>query len=157
MPFKIALAQTDEQILATYDVMSQLRPNIPQSDYLRLVKLQASEVGFRLASLRNAERIICVAGFRFCRSLGWGKFLYVDDLITDGPQRSHGAGRAMFRWLVKQARTAGCDELRLDSALWRNEAHRFYLRERMDIACFNFRLGFSNPSGHTRHKMTDFS
>jgi GNAT superfamily N-acetyltransferase len=141
MAFDITLAETDADILATYDVMSQLRPDIPRSDYLRLVRLQESEVGFQLASLRDDDaRIISVAGFRLCRSLGWGKFLYVDDLVSDQTRRSRGAGRAMFQWLVESAQKAGCDELRLDSALWRNEAHRFYLRERMDIACFNFRL-----------------
>lgn len=145
MAFEITVADTDAEILATYEVMSQLRPNVPRPDYLRLIRLQQSEVGFRLASLRDDAGITCVAGFRFCRSLGWGKFLYIDDLITDEARRSRGAGKAMFEWLVEYARKAQCDEVRLDSALWRNEAHRFYLRERMDIACFNFRLGL--PGG----------
>ncbi len=136
----IQIAATDDEIRATYTVMSQLRPHIRDSDYLRLVKLQQAEVGFQLATLTEDGRIICVAGFRLCRSLGWGKYLYVDDLVTDEEQRSTGAGKAMFDWLVAYARSQQCDELRLDSALERRGAHRFYLRERMDIACFHFRL-----------------
>ena len=125
--------------------MSQLRPGIQQSEYVRLVRLQESEVGFQLASLREDDQVVCVAGFRFCRSLGWGKYLYVDDLITDETRRSRGAGEAMFNWLLERARNAECGELRLDSALWRNEAHRFYLRERMDIICFHFRRAVNVP------------
>ncbi len=140
MKFEIKIAETDEAILATYPIMKQLRPNVAKKDYLRYIKLQHEELDFRLAALRENGRVICVAGFRACRSLGWGKFLYVDDLVTGELQRSKGAGKAMLKWLVNYARKQKCDELRLDSALHRHEAHRFYLRERMDIACFNFRL-----------------
>jgi GNAT superfamily N-acetyltransferase len=136
----IRIAATNEEILSTYDVMKQLRPHIRQSDYLQLVKLQEAEVGFRLAALWEDNRVTCVAGFRHCRSLGWGKYLYIDDLVTDEKRRSTGAGKAMFDWLVEHARHTGCAEVRLDSAVYRHGAHRFYLRERMDIACFHFKL-----------------
>lgn len=140
MAFEITVAETDAEILATYEVMKQLRPDIQESDYVPLVRLQQSEGGFQIALLREKGRVTCVAGFRLCRSLGWGKYLYVDDLVADEELRSHGCGKAMFDWLVQHARATQCGELRLDSALWRNEAHRFYLRERMDIVCFHLRL-----------------
>lgn len=136
----IQIATTDDEVLATYDVMRQLRPHVERSDYLPLVRQQQREVDYRLAALTVGERTTSVAGFRICRSLGWGKFLYVDDLVTDEASRSTGAGKAMFDWLVAYAREHGCGELRLDSAVYRHGAHRFYLRERMDIACFHFKL-----------------
>jgi GNAT superfamily N-acetyltransferase len=142
----IQIASSDEEILATYLVMSELRPNVPQADYVRLVRLQEAEVHFKVAALREDGRITCVAGFRTCRSLGWGKYLYVDDLVTDSQSRSKGAGKTMFRWLVDYAHQEQCDELRLDSAVYRHAAHRFYLRERMDIACFNFKLALKEES-----------
>lgn len=140
MRFQIQIATGDKDILDTYPVMRQLRPHIKRSLYLGLVRQQEKEVRFQLASLKANGKIACVAGFRLCRSLGWGKYLYVDDLVTDEKTRSKGAGKAMFAWLVRYARRHKCDELRLDSAVYRHGAHRFYLRERMDIACFNFRL-----------------
>ena len=136
----IQIAATDKEILATYPVMKQLRPNVGRREYLDLVKGQQAEVGFQLAALKAGGRITCVAGFRVCRSLGWGKYLYVDDLVTAAPRRSKGDGKKMFDWLVANARKLDCDALRLDSKLSRHEAHRFYLRERMDIDCFHFRL-----------------
>jgi GNAT superfamily N-acetyltransferase len=143
MAFEISVAETDADILATYEVMRELRPKIQRSDYLQLVRLQEAEVGFRLASLCDDGPVASVAGFRFCRSLGWGRFLYVDDFVTSERRRSRGAGKALFRWLVEHARQSQCAEVRLDSALWRNGAHRFYLRERMDIVCFHFRLALT--------------
>jgi GNAT superfamily N-acetyltransferase len=155
MPFDITIAETDAEILATYDVMSQLRPHVGQSDYLALVRLQQSEVGFQLAFLRKDDRVACVAGFRFCRSLGWGKYLYVDDLVTDEIWRSHGFGKAMFDWLVNLARKTQCDELRLDSAVSRHDAHRFYLRERMDIVCIHFRLALEKQASSEALRASD--
>jgi GNAT superfamily N-acetyltransferase len=140
MAHDIRLAKTDEDILSTFDVMRQLRPDVPRSDYVRRVRQLEDEVRFQLAMLTEGTEVVTVAGFRLCRSLGWGKYLYVDDLVTDEARRSTSAGSVMFRWLVDRARSEECGELRLDSAVYRHGAHRFYLRERMDIACFNFRL-----------------
>lgn len=136
----IRIAKSDSEILVTYPVMKQLRPNIRRSAYLRLVKMQQAEYGFQIAMLTEEGRVTCVAGFRVCHSLGWGRYLYVDDLITAKNRRSKGDGKAMFNWLIKRAQRLRCSELRLDSAVTRHEAHRFYLRERMDIVCFHFRL-----------------
>lgn len=151
MKFDIGFAVTDKDIVATYSVMKQLRPNVRKSDYLRMVRLQEKEVQFRLARLKVRGRVQCVAGFRLCRSLGWGKYLYVDDLVTDKSCRSRGTGKTMFCWLLDYAYKEGCDELRLDSAVYRHEAHRFYLRERMDISCFNFSLDLKSRS-RKRHR-----
>jgi GNAT superfamily N-acetyltransferase len=140
---KVESVEGNDQILETYEVMRQLRPNVPKSRYVRIVRLQEAEGGFKLAALRENGKITCVAGFRVCHSLGWGKFLYVDDLVTDKRHRSTGAGKAMFRWLVEHARKEGCRQLRLDSAVWRHRAHRFYLREGMDIDCFHFSLNLA--------------
>jgi hypothetical protein len=125
MPFEIMLLKTDSAILLSCEVMCQLRPDIKKSDYLSLIRMQENK-GYNLVSLSEAGQILSAAGFRFCRSLGWGKYLYVDDLVTDASKRSKGAGKALFDWLVDRAGEAECAELRLDSALWRNERHRFF-------------------------------
>jgi GNAT superfamily N-acetyltransferase len=144
---QVQIAEADTDILRTYNVMRQLRPGVEASQYVRLVRCQMLEMGFRLASLTNDTEVICVAGFRICLSLGWGRYLYVDDLVTDERHRSSGAGSVMFDWLLEFARKNSCGELRLDSAVERHGAHRFYLRKRMDIACFNFRLKVESDLG----------
>jgi hypothetical protein len=47
---------------------------------------------------------------------------------------------ALFAWLLQRAEDENCTELRLDSAVFRTRAHRFYFQQRMDIACFHFRI-----------------
>jgi hypothetical protein len=83
----IEIATTDEQILATYDVIRQLRPQIQAADYVRLVKVQQAEADYQLAALSQDELVTCVAGFRISHSLAWGRNLYVDDLVTDEQRR----------------------------------------------------------------------
>jgi GNAT superfamily N-acetyltransferase len=65
--------------------------------------------------------------------------VYVDDLVTDEASRSLGHGSALLHWVEEFGRARGCTELHLDSGVQRTGAHRFYLRERMDIVFFHFK------------------
>jgi GNAT superfamily N-acetyltransferase len=139
-------AVTDAEIASTFEVMAVLRPHLDRSTYVAAVtRMRAA--GFRLATVRAAaergERVVAVAGFRVGENLAWGRYLYVDDLVTADSERSRGHGKLLFEWLKQQARAAGCGELHLDSGVFRHGAHRFYLRERMDITSYHFRLSLT--------------
>ena len=135
---EIRLADTDAEINATFDVMHQLRTHLSQQDYLPLIrKMQQS--GYLLAFLEDEGKVRAVAGFRINDSLAWGHYAYVDDLVSDETARSAGYGKALLDWIDGFARQHGCTQLHLDSGVQRHGAHRFYLRERMDITCYHFR------------------
>ena len=86
------------------------------------------------------SKVVAAAGFRLLENLAWGRFLYVDDLVTDAAHRSQGHGDALMNWLMAHARAAGCAELHLDSGVERFGAHRFYLARRMDITSHHFAM-----------------
>jgi GNAT superfamily N-acetyltransferase len=130
--------ESDEQILATSDVMRQLRPHIKAKDYLPIVRRMMASDGYRLAGVRDGGVVRAVAGYRFMEMLYCGRILYVDDLITDEQGRSHGFGKRLLEWLKEEARSRSCDELHLDSGVQRGQAHRFYFREGMTINAFHF-------------------
>jgi GNAT superfamily N-acetyltransferase len=136
---QVTEARTDAEILECWPVMAQLRPAVQRPDFVGLVRRQFAE-GYRLACLRAEGRVTALAGFRILHSLYWGRFCYVDDLVTDNAARSRGHGAALMDWLQNLARTERCTRLELDSGVQRWEAHRFYLRERMAITCFHFSL-----------------
>jgi hypothetical protein len=46
----------------------------------------------------------------------------------------------LFDWLVDYARTENCKQLTLDSGVQRFAAHRFDLRQRMEITSHHFTL-----------------
>jgi GNAT superfamily N-acetyltransferase len=136
----IIQATTDEQILATRDVMLQLRPHIAPNDYLPSVKRMMKTDNYRLAAVYADGVVRAVAGYRFMEMLYCGKILYVDDLNTDETTRSQGHGRALMDWLKTEARQHGCAQLHLDSGVHREAAHRFYFRERLTISSYHFHV-----------------
>jgi GNAT superfamily N-acetyltransferase len=71
-------------------------------------------------------------------NLAWGRFLYVDDLVTHPGHRSKGHGATLLSWLEERAALEGCDQMHLDSGIQRTEAHRFYEREGMTMTSLHF-------------------
>jgi GNAT superfamily N-acetyltransferase len=119
--------------------MAELRPHVPQHDFVARVKRQAEIAGYKLAYVLDQE-VKAVAGFRLSECLAWGKFVYVDDLVAKDEERSKGYGGALFDWLVNYAIENDCDQFHLDSGVQRFAAHRFYLRKRMAIESHHFSL-----------------
>jgi GNAT superfamily N-acetyltransferase len=133
----VSLAQTDQDILDCWPVIVQLRPHLKQSEFISTIRKQFAE-GYQLALVRRGDKVAAIAGFRFLHNLIWGRFLYVDDLVTDEHARSQGLGAELMNWLADHARQQGCHRLDLDSGVQRFDAHRFYFREGMHISWYHF-------------------
>ncbi|MDX1950731.1 MAG: GNAT family N-acetyltransferase [Verrucomicrobiota bacterium] len=127
----------DEQINECWPVMRQLRPHLKESEFCGLVKRQMSE-GYRLSYVREEGNVMAVTGYRILHNLAWGRFCYVDDLITAEEHRSKGHGAELLRYLRKFCVEQRCERLELDSGVQRKDAHRFYLREGMEISSHHF-------------------
>ncbi len=134
---EIKIARTDKEITRCYETMSQLRSHIKRDEFLPRVREQEKN-GYRLAFIEDKERVVSVAGFRITETLAWGKFMYVDDLVTDEDQRSKGYGDKLIDWLMEHAKENQCKEFHLDSGVQRFSAHRFYFRKRLTISCYHF-------------------
>lgn len=141
MTKNVFMAKDDEEIRSCYPVMSELRPHVQPDEFLSRVKRQREIAGYELAGIKGTDdEVKAVAGFRISESLAWGKFLYVDDLVSKSGERSQGYGGALFDWLVEFAKENNCDQFHLDSAVHRFAAHRFYLIKRMSIEGHHFGL-----------------
>ncbi|HKQ99746.1 MAG TPA: GNAT family N-acetyltransferase [Pyrinomonadaceae bacterium] len=139
MTERIFIAGEDDEIKSCYPVMAELRPHVGPEEFLLRVKRQAEIASYKLACVAD-ESVKAVAGFRISECLAWGKFLYVDDLVSKSDERSKGYGGLLFDWLVEYARREGCEQFHLDSGVQRFDAHRFYLSKRMAIECHHFSL-----------------
>jgi len=142
---RIRLADSDNDLRRSHRVMRQLRPHLDLAAFLAQVRRQQA-AGYRLAIAESDSDCVAVAGFRVGECLAWGRFLYVDDLVTDTARRSEGHGARMLEWLVETARGERCAELHLDSGVQRFAAHRFYLRHGLDITSHHFRVVLPDPS-----------
>ncbi len=127
----------DDEIESCFDVISELRPHLERSSFLATVKHQQSE-GYELAYIAEQDKPVAVAGYRVLSNLHYGKYLYVDDLVTSANTRSKGLGKAMLIWLTDIATQEQCAVIHLDSGTQRAEAHKFYFREGFNIASYHF-------------------
>ncbi|HYQ92718.1 MAG TPA: GNAT family N-acetyltransferase, partial [Candidatus Competibacteraceae bacterium] len=121
----IQVAETESDIRRCFAVMKQLRTHLEEAEFVNRVQRQHAAFGYALAFLEDQGQIKTVAGFRMSENLCDGKYLYVDDFVTDASARSHGYGDRLFDWLVEYARQHHCQVLQLDSGVQRFEAHRF--------------------------------
>ena len=139
MKARVRLAETREEVARCHPVIYELRSHLELEPFVEQVARQKKE-GYQLAFLEDEEAVRACAGFRILEYLWCGRTLYVDDLATTSSARSRGHGHELFEWLKAHAREAGCGQLHLDSGVQRFAAHRFYLRERMDIVAHHFAL-----------------
>lgn len=135
----IRLAEDAATIARCHPVMAHLRTHLDATTFTAQVQRQQRD-GYRLACVESGGAVQACAGFRLSENLAWGRFLYVDDLVTAPDARSQGFGKLLLDWLIDAARRAGCAQLHLDSGVQRFAAHRFYLRERMHITSHHFAL-----------------
>jgi GNAT superfamily N-acetyltransferase len=133
---KITFANTDEEIVACYPVMRQLRPHLDSSAFLAAVRRMSAE-GYSLVFLADPD-VRAVAGFRKMEMLATGAVLYVDDIVTCEAHRSKGYGKHLLAWLLDEAKRQHCQYLELDSGLKRLDAHRFYERNGLEKAAFHY-------------------
>ncbi len=136
----ITFATTDDEINNCYGVMSQLRPHLTHEEFVPRVRRQMALFDFKLPYVQDGGEVKAVAGIRISEWLHRGKYLEIDDLIAKDGERSKGYGGDLFDWIVDYARSEGCNHVRLLSGVQRFDAHRFYLRKRMNIEAHYFSM-----------------
>ena len=139
----IRLATSEEDIRGCYPVMNQLRINYSEASFIKQVQKQIPG-GYQLAFLELNGNVHAVAGFRYLENLAWGKFLYIDDLVSGEEVRGQGFAGKLMDWLIEQARTLRCKQVHLDSGVQRFNAHRFYFSKEMKITSHHFELRLDN-------------
>lgn len=134
---RLISAESDMQQAA--GVMQQLRPQFSVSELTRKMLDQAS-LGYQVMAAFKEDTCVGVAGFVIGEKLGWGKHVYIDDLVVAESGRSLGVGEALLNACMEIGRAQHCTSLHLDSGVQRFAAHRFYLRHRMDITSHHFAI-----------------
>ena len=102
--------------------------------------------GGRLVLATQDDAVLGLAVWRVLENTMFGRFLYVDDLVTDSALRSRGVGKALLSRCEAIAVELGCREFVLDSGVQRAQTHRFYFREGLAIRAFNFGKSLPVPS-----------
>jgi GNAT superfamily N-acetyltransferase len=123
------LTTSDEDIAAAYPIIHQLRDHLSAEDFGERYRETYEASAYRIVGVYVGDQLRALAGFRFILNMAVGNALYIDDLVVSSEWRSKGYGAALVKYLEKLAIDIGVDAIRLDSAVHRLDAHRFYERE----------------------------
>lgn len=140
---------TASEINDCFPVMHELRPHLALAEFVHQVRRQETQ-GYRMVAVRTGEGIVAsVAGYRFTEFLIWGKFIYIDDLVTASSQRGKGHAGALLSWIIARARELGYNNVQLDSGFSLHSAHRLYQAKGFHLACHHFKYDITPPApGH---------
>ncbi|MDD2292452.1 MAG: GNAT family N-acetyltransferase [Aliarcobacter sp.] len=136
MEIKIA---TEEEIKYCYEIMHQIREDLSKNEFLLAISEQIKN-GYQVVYVIENNQIICVAGFTISHKLALGKYLYIEDFVTDKSVKFFEAGKALFDFIKIYAKQQKCNSIHLDSLIQREEAHKFYLSQNMHIDSHHFSL-----------------
>lgn len=135
----VELTAGDPRWVSALPVLQELRPHLtPQ--LLDQVIGEGATQGLRFTALFEEKECVAVAGWRIIANTSAIRKLYVDDLCTSSQVRAQGHGSTLLNVLIQMAKENECSRIELDSGVQRFEAHRFYLRERMNIDAHHFSL-----------------
>jgi ribosomal protein S18 acetylase RimI-like enzyme len=119
---------TPAEVRSIFPLMQQLRPHLISADELVERWQRQTQDSYRIVALYDAERLCALAGYRVQENLVYGRFLYLDDLVSDANARSKGYGAMLIAHVLEQAAALACSKLVLDTALSNSLAQRFYNR-----------------------------
>jgi hypothetical protein len=121
-------AKTDAEVMACFDVMRELRPNLTSAaSFLEQVK-SMTKYGYRLLAALENGMPVALAGYRENEMLIHGNFIYVDDLITSESQRGKKLGEKLLTYIFEEARAHHYSKVILDTGIGNSLAQRFYFR-----------------------------
>ncbi|MDQ0233323.1 GNAT family N-acetyltransferase [Metabacillus malikii] len=140
MHHTVKIMITDAEIKSTFHVFKQLRPHLTEELFIEKVQRMQDTHGYNIVAIIEDKTVKAAAGYRITESLAWGKYFYVDDLITDETSRRQGYANILWEWLLNKAKEYHCEQFHLDSGVHRHDAHRFYLKSGLDITCHHFQM-----------------
>lgn len=98
--------------------------------------------GYRIVGAfdEGGEEAEAVIGFKVTENLVWGRYLYIEDVVTAAAGRGKGHALALMEWVLDEGRRAGCGQVHLNSGVGgaRRGAHRFYFNSGFQISAFHF-------------------
>lgn len=123
------IVETEQELRACYPVMKELRPHLTSEDEFVAQVMRQREQSYRILAVWDNEEVVALAGYRYQENTVYGRFLYVDDLVSAEAHRGRRWGALLLEKLTVFAQEARCARLVLDTGLTNVLAQRFYFRE----------------------------
>lgn len=135
---KIFEPNGESEIAQCLELAKVLRPHLGDMTAFLAQMARQAQQGYALLAASHHASVVGLAGYRFQENLMYGRFLYVDDLVTAPSVRSHGIGRQLLNVLETKARRSECKMFVLDTGVRNVRAQEFYRRQGMEAVGLHF-------------------
>ncbi len=125
-----------EEMKAQYFLLQQLNPRLLQDDYETMLPDMIRN-GYRQVVVLENGTPVGMSGFWINTKLYCGKYIEMDNVVTNVTHRSKGIGKILCDWITQKGRAEGCRHILLDAYVNNRDAHRFYFREGFFIEGFH--------------------
>ena len=131
--------KTADEVRSGFRTFTFLRPHLDEETFVTQA-LRQMEKGYMMTAIIEDDLVVSGAGYRFGEALAWGKFIYIDDLVTHPDARGKGYGGQLLDHVKAMAIENKLDAVHLDSGHTRFDAHRVYLNHGYKITSHHFVL-----------------
>ena len=120
---------TPKQMLAAFEVMSHMYPDLSQDEFLELLAGMVHKGYSMIGVIDEQGKCIGAAGYWIGVRLYCRKFIQIDNLVVLPEKRGKQAGKMMMDEIKQIGREEGCQRVILDTYVENFDAHRFFYRE----------------------------
>ncbi|MBV1879173.1 MAG: GNAT family N-acetyltransferase [Pseudomonadales bacterium] len=141
----ISEAGTIDEINRCYALMKKLRPLLIEAEFPNQIGRQQQQ-GYHLMVLQEHQTPVSLMGYRLVENLIIGKFLYIDDLVTEPDLKQRGHASQLLAWAIEIAKEHSCCAVQLDSGFENVDAHRLYLNHGFNLSAHHLRRSLRDES-----------
>ncbi|GIN92438.1 N-acetyltransferase [Siminovitchia terrae] len=130
---------TEEEVVKIFPLMKDLRPFLDEERFREIWRAMQPD-GYRVYAMYDEGEIVAFTGIQIRTNMYYFRHVFVHELVTRPDIRSKGYGKHLLAFVHEWGREHGCVTVALESALSREDAHRFY-EEKMDYDrfCYSFK------------------
>ena len=134
----VRLVESHEQSEALR-LLAGLNPDVSAEQLeSRMSEILEKHPHYELYGAYDGDSLVAVCGAWVATKLWCGRYLEVDNIVTDPERRSMGAGTQLMEAMENLARERDCEILALDSYASNTASHRLYHRLGYEIKGFHF-------------------
>lgn len=137
MKHQIKYLTTKSEMLAQLPLLQQLQPWLNENNMNEMLDDMLAH-GYVMAGVFEREKCVAITGLWFITKLYTGKYMEIDNFVTDENYRSKGLGKLLTDWCIEEAKKKKCKYVMLDAYTTNHAAHKFYLREGFIIKGYHF-------------------
>ncbi|MDX1680240.1 MAG: GNAT family N-acetyltransferase [Akkermansiaceae bacterium] len=120
-------------------LLAGLNPEVDEDELKRRMKTIRENHGhYELHGAFEGGNLVAVCGAWVATKLWCGRYLEIDNIVTDPERRSEGLGTRLMEAMEELARKRNCEILVLDSYASNTSSHRLYHRLGYEIKGFHF-------------------